>query len=366
MFKILLPLTSGVSQLHRKQKDVRPLIPNVNLNATKKRQVEKFIRKILRHHGLEEGKPKFPPNDKLWLRIFYFNHNIVKPTLDLLEGFVYPNDRNIIYLESVRLDMQSLQSDDPYFEIETDMSGGVDDILKIRTETCFLIEAGRIRPNLILPTQSTVVNVGAVMKEQFESYFAKALHDAKIEELLRGYRNKRFSAKKNVKADDMEFDVVVEKNGKAIAFEITAGPLDQRELSRIEKLHETAKSLYYEFRVVTIPTPKKATIEIKWLKDELLRYLRSEEQALDEPPSTHADYEEIRKLTVRSIRITDSEADVSVSGDVSVNLGHTSGPNAEKENDHEILPFNGELSLNLCENTIRHARLKIDISYWYE
>jgi len=89
-----------------------------------------------------------------------------------------------------------------------------------------------------------------------------------------------------------------------------------------------------------------------------------EGQRLAEPLSAHADYEEIGKLTIRSIRITDSEADVFVNGDVSVSLRYASDPNAEK--DYEILPFNGELSLNLRENKIRDATLKIDTGYWYE
>jgi len=42
IFKILLPLTSGVKQLHRKQKGVKPLIPNVNLKAVKKKKGRKI------------------------------------------------------------------------------------------------------------------------------------------------------------------------------------------------------------------------------------------------------------------------------------------------------------------------------------
>ena len=61
IFKILLPLTSGVKQLHRKQKGVKPLIPNVNLKAVKKRKVEKFIRKILKHHGLTDPEKTHYP-----------------------------------------------------------------------------------------------------------------------------------------------------------------------------------------------------------------------------------------------------------------------------------------------------------------
>ena len=79
--------------------------------------------------------------------------------MDYLEGFVYPNDRNIIYLESVHLDMQSLHGDAPYFDMEINMGGGVDDILKIYAETCFLIEAGTIRPNLILSRVSDIVKL---------------------------------------------------------------------------------------------------------------------------------------------------------------------------------------------------------------
>ncbi|MDM8552780.1 hypothetical protein QUF72_22055 [Desulfobacterales bacterium HSG2] len=167
IFTILLPLSSGLSKIHRKQKAIKPLIPNVNLKATKKKQVKKFIHSILKQYGLAENNPVFSEDDKLWLRIFYFNHesttidvhNIVKPTLDLLEGFVYPNDRNIKYLESVHLDMPSLSSDNPYFDIEIIMDCGINDMLKIYAETCFLIEAGIIKSRRILPTQSPVIKL---------------------------------------------------------------------------------------------------------------------------------------------------------------------------------------------------------------
>ncbi|MDM8552781.1 hypothetical protein QUF72_22060 [Desulfobacterales bacterium HSG2] len=207
------------------------------------------------------------------------------------------------------------------------------------------------------------------MKRQFESYFTKALHDAKIEEILRIYRNKRFSAKKNVKTDGAEFDVVVQKNEKVIAFEITTAPLTQEDISRIENLHEIAKSLCYEFRLITIANPKNPTIKIDWLKHALFEYLQSEGQELIDSLSASGSYEEIGDLVIRSIQVGDSEGHISVSGEVSVSLQY--GPESDIEKDkgiseHEILPFNGELSLNLCNNKIEHARLKIDTSYWYE
>lgn len=203
------------------------------------------------------------------------------------------------------------------------------------------------------------------MKRQFESYFAKALYNAKIEEILRMYRNKKFSARKNVKTHGVEFDAVVQKNEKAIAFEISTAPLSQEQVNRINNLHETAKSLGYEFRVITIANPEKATIEIEWLKDVLFEYLQYEEHGLTDSLSTHASYDEIGELVIKSIQITDSKAQILISGDVSVTLQYGS----ESDNgilEHEILPFNGELLLNLRDNKIEHAELKIDTIYWYE
>ncbi len=207
------------------------------------------------------------------------------------------------------------------------------------------------------------------MKSRFESYFTRALYDAKIEEILRMYRNKKFSARKNVKTNGVEFDAVVQKNEKVIAFEISTAPLSQEEVNRIKDLHETAKSLGYEFRVITIANPKKATIEIEWLKDVLFEYLQYEGQDIIDSLSANASYDEIGELVIQSIQITDSKAHILVSGDVSVTLQYGSESDNKNDNgilEHEILPFNGELFLNLRDNKIEHAKLKIDTIYWYE
>jgi hypothetical protein len=56
--------------------------------------------------------------------------------------------------------------------------------------------------------------------KQFESYFLKALYNAKIEQIIQTYKNKVFSCFTHVKKDDVQFDVIVENHEKAIAFEI--------------------------------------------------------------------------------------------------------------------------------------------------
>jgi hypothetical protein len=89
------------------------------------------------------------------------------------------------------------------------------------------------------------------MNAKFETFFVKALYEAKINELVNTYREKYFSAKKHVQMGDVEFDVVVEQAKKNIAFEIRVLPLSRTEMSEIDKCHKKAKALGYDFRLIT-------------------------------------------------------------------------------------------------------------------
>ncbi len=92
------------------------------------------------------------------------------------------------------------------------------------------------------------------------------------------------------------------------------------ELNRIKKLNEIAKSLDYEFRVITIVKPSYPTIEIEWLAGELLQYFVYNQQDIIDSSSTHSVFEEIDSLVIQSIEITDSETSVFISGDALASL----------------------------------------------
>jgi hypothetical protein len=179
-----------------------------------------------------------------------------------------------------------------------------------------------------------------IMNAKFETFFVKALYEAKIEELINTYRKKHFSAKKHVQMGDVEFDVVVKQGEKNIAFEIRVLPISQPELSEIDKYHKKAKALGYDFRLITVAKPKKSTIEIAWLEKALLKYFA------DHPIDTGSiavDYQDI-ETAIQSISITGSQARVYLDGNLSVR--EHSGHNLISE----ILPFQGKLSLNLSEH----------------
>ncbi len=143
------------------------------------------------------------------------------------------------------------------------------------------------------------------MREEFESYFVRALHDAKIRELVDTYSKKGFRIREGSESSDEMFDLLVEdpKTGKITAFEVKVSPVAPEAEAQIRRLLETAQSKDYEFRLVTINRPTRYSITIDWLDDALFQYLIDHPlEELDEL-STHTEYDRV-STQIRSIRIT--------------------------------------------------------------
>jgi hypothetical protein len=128
--------------------------PSINSGSRRKRE---YLRKI--QPWLDSiDFVGFSKTDKLYGKIFYFNHetytvrdihNIIKPIFDMLQGYVYDNDYQILFFEGIRLDMPKKNS---WFEIELDYDAAPD-LHKVEEETCCLIEVGS------LPSTESAVNV---------------------------------------------------------------------------------------------------------------------------------------------------------------------------------------------------------------
>jgi len=181
------------------------------------------------------------------------------------------------------------------------------------------------------------------MNAKFETFFVKALYEAKIDKLVNTYSSKQFSANKQVQIGDVAFDVVVEQGEKQIAFEIRVLPLSRAEMTEIDKSHQKAKALGYDFRLITIAKPKKSTIEIAWLEKALLKYFAAHPIDSTGSIGTQIDYQDI-ETAIQSISIIGSEARVCLEGNLSVM--DRSGQSLISE----MLPFQGNLSLNLSEH----------------
>jgi len=129
--------------------------PSINSGSRQKKIFQKKIQPWLDNIDFI----KFSKTDKLYGRIFYFNHevygvrdihNILKPIFDMLQGNVYDNDNDILFFEGIRLDMSKKDS---WFKLELDGTA-IDEIEEALTQSCCLIEVGKLPP-----IESTVVKL---------------------------------------------------------------------------------------------------------------------------------------------------------------------------------------------------------------
>jgi hypothetical protein len=196
------------------------------------------------------------------------------------------------------------------------------------------------------------------MNKQFENYFLKALYNAKVEQITQTYREKGFSCQTNVNIDDVQFDVIAENHEKAIAFEIQVAPV-QAILKDVEKRHEKAKALGYNFRMIKINKPTNPVIAINWLNQALFNYLENNPPSIIRSQAYPAHCEQV-KTEIQSIEINELDTLVHVEGGIYVDFQCS-----EDRLISETFPFEGDISLNLLEKSIKHAKLNIDDSLRY-
>ncbi len=77
----------------------------------RKKEVEEIL---CEKYKLKKGRHIFSGAPQLWMRIFYFDpeknkhhqkdlHNVIKPLLDIMTGFIYPDGKYVIYVECTKI-----------------------------------------------------------------------------------------------------------------------------------------------------------------------------------------------------------------------------------------------------------------------
>ena len=206
------------------------------------------------------------------------------------------------------------------------------------------------------------------MTQTLNNYFAKALHDAKINDLVENYLRNGYTAQKNVKSEHGEFDLVVnnEVQNRIIAFEVKLSPISKAAQNAVEALRQDASNLGYEFRLVTISRPVRPSIDIDWLDSALLEYVIENTISDIDEMATHVQYENA-EVTVEAIHVSDDSAKATVHGTFDVELQY--GSSSDLANDIGLttsysIPFSGELELDLSSQTVDNAELRVDLSDW--
>lgn len=206
------------------------------------------------------------------------------------------------------------------------------------------------------------------MDSHFENYFVKALHDAKINELVETYAKRSYTAKETPPMASEQFDLVLEdpQKNKTIAFEVKLLPIDNEKTQQINTLKQRALENGYEFRLVTIAKPSRYEIEIEWLEQALLQYLMEEPLHEIDELATHVRYESV-DVSVDSLRVSEQTAVAKVHGSLTAELQYGSSGDIASDmglTTSYAFNFTGDLDLDVGHQTVNHANVSIDLSDW--
>ena len=207
------------------------------------------------------------------------------------------------------------------------------------------------------------------MNKHFESYFLRALHDAKIQELTDSYRKRGFVIIEPDLTADQDFDLRVRDNetDATIAFEVKITPLTPDTVAQIEQLRQRARKLGYTFRLVVIAKPKKYAMSIDWFDNALGEYIMEHTLPSIEILVSHVLYEDIES-DILSIAINGSKATVLAGGTVNVTLQY--GSDSDLHNDDGLLlprsfAYDGEFEVDIANQSIMNAQLTVDTNEWF-
>jgi Predicted pPIWI-associating nuclease len=206
------------------------------------------------------------------------------------------------------------------------------------------------------------------MNLQFENYFVKALHDAKVNELVETYAKRGYRVKERPSTASEQFDLVLQDpmHNKTIAFEVKLLPIDNKKTEQINTLKQRALENGYEFRLVTIARPSRYEIEIEWLDQALLQFLMEEPLQEINELATHVRYENV-DVSVDSLRVAEETAFAKVHGSLEAELQYGSSSDIASDiglTMSHTFNFEGILELDISHQTVNSADINIDLSDW--
>ncbi|MBI2300020.1 MAG: hypothetical protein HYU66_13945 [Armatimonadetes bacterium] len=138
---------------------------------------------------------------------------------------------------------------------------------------------------------------------------AAYLEQAHLEELVERLVRQGY----DIAADPAPFDLVAERRGERIAYEVKARPVSPTALTRVDALRREAHAQgFSDFRLVLVAPPRPVDVEIEGLEQKLHRYLHEQLHVpgLDDQFASPPVVSEIFDISVDAVAVRPGFTDV--------------------------------------------------------
>ncbi|MBF0553904.1 MAG: hypothetical protein HQK96_05020 [Nitrospirae bacterium] len=204
-------------------------------------------------------------------------------------------------------------------------------------------------------------------------YTTKYLHDIVIAQLYDEYKAKGYSVTKETMIGGYQADLVAQKNGETLVFEVTTGSLTQKGKERLRSLSTYVNSQEgHKFKFIYSAPPRERTIDIANIEEILTSEMENNIPDELDKLSTHTRIEEIYDIDIAEIDIgKDGTISLKGTGTVSVELQNGSDSDNIKDMGHITFysfpfTFSSKLEHKNRKLDTKNLKIKIDTSKYYE
>lgn len=197
---------------------------------------------------------------------------------------------------------------------------------------------------------------------------AQYLEAAKVEELAADLQQQGYRVVRDARLGDQQFDLLAERDGQRVAFEIKARSRLAEATGDVVRLREAARAAgLSDFRLVVVTPPRVVSVEIENLEAKLGAYMLWNET----PPelaalSSVTRVEDVTNVEIESVSIHPSHIQVRGSATIDVELNFGGGSDQNGVTVSESLPLTFDLDLSPELEIVQMNQLHIDTGEYAE
>lgn len=187
-----------------------------------------------------------------------------------------------------------------------------------------------------------------------DNYLAQYYEKATIDQLVDEYKQLGYSVQREVRLDKYRIDMVAERDGYSLFFEVKRSKMDVEARRRLEKLEELIR-VKPNSRLILVPVRYSEEKQISFDNIEEIIYNHFIEEIPDDLDelSSHTSIDSVDYVTINTIKIYGLDIVVKCSGQVSVELQYGNDSEQESQDNTRMsfpFEFEGAVSWNAEKN----------------
>jgi Holliday junction resolvase len=195
---------------------------------------------------------------------------------------------------------------------------------------------------------------------------ADYLEAEKIEQLADDLSRAGYVVEREVRIGDQRFDLIAQRNGERLAFEVKARSRLQESAGQLARLRAAARQAGVDsFRLVVVNPPREVDVTIEGLNWELTRYLQEHLPSELDQISSETIVEDVSDIQIGVADLRRSGIHVRGTAAVDVQLNYDGGAQRDGLTETDSFPFTFDIELGADWKLAHMNEIEVNVDSFY-